>query len=647
MASSARDLSERRWPKVAAGAGVVVLVAAGATVVGARLLPRGPSDEALVASVTDEFLEAWSQRDWDRLSEQVVDDSAERATATHRQLQHSLDLTEVAFTPAGPEVGDDTATVPVEAQWEIAGLGTHSYETTLELTRVDAEEPTAPNDHWRLDWSASAVHPQLTPTGRGERVRVPSGRAPILGAAGTILATTREEVVVAAVPDQAVAGELLSETVAATTDADPAAIAGVLEQGGQEPRPLARLSRPAFEEIRDQLLAVPGVRFLAEPERIRQGPEVLTQLVGTVGEVTAEQLEELPDHYRAGDTAGRSGLEQAHETRLAGAPGEQARLVDAGGVAAVLAERAPEEPRPLQTTLDPGMAAAAEAALSGVAEPAAMVAVDVPSGELRAAVSTPVGGLARALRGRYPPGSTFKTVTAAALLGSGLRPNTVVDCPPTVTIHGRSFRNAGREGPGAISFDEAFRRSCNTAFTQLAVNLGSQALTETAETLGFNATLELGLPVADPSFPEPADDAELAAAAIGQARVETTPAHLASVAAAVAAGEWRPPVIVRGADSGPARPLPGAAASTLRQMMRGVVESGTGTAAQRPGEPVAGKTGSAEFGDGPPFDTHAWFHGFRGDVAFSVFVEGGGGGGSTAAPVAAAFLAQLESATSP
>lgn len=647
MAKSALDLSERRWPKLVVGVGTVVLLTAGATAVVARLLPRGPSDEALATSVTDEFLDAWSQKDWDRLSEQVLDETAARATATHQQLQDSLKLTGTTFTTGKPRVVDDTATVPVEAQWDLAGLGTHSYETTFELTRVDTDEPTAPNDHWRVDWSPSAVHPELTRTGRGERVRVPSGRAPILGTGGTVLAATREEVVVAVVPDHAVAADLLTKTVAATTDADRAGIAKVLKQGGQEPQPLARLSRPAFQQVRDQLLTVPGLRFLAETERIHHGPEVLTQLVGSVGEVTAEQLKELPGYYRAGDMAGRSGLERAHETRLAGTPAEQARLVDASGVTAVLAERTPREPRPLQTTLAPNMAEAAEAALAGVAQPAAMVAVDVPSGELRAAVSTPMGGFDRALRGLYPPGSTFKTVTATALLRDGLRPATVVNCPPTVTIYGRSFENAGDLGPGPIPFDEAFRRSCNTAFTQLAVDLGPQALTETAENFGFNTTLKLGLPAADPSFPDPRDDAELAAAAIGQARVQTTPAHLASIAAAVAAGEWRPPVVVRDADSGTARPLPGAVASTLREMMRGVVESGTGTAAQRPGEPVAGKTGSAEFGSGPPFDTHAWFHGFRGDVAFAVFVEGGGGGGETAAPVAAAFLAALEPTTAP
>lgn len=640
--ANAFTLPGGRWPTIVAGAGLAVLACAGIVLLGAWLLPQGPSDEELVASVTDEFLGAWGEQDWERLADQVVDDTAERAAATHQHVHESLELSDTSFRPSEPEVTGDTASVTVAAEWEVAGLGEHSYDTTLRLTRVDTEEPTAPNDHWRVDWSPSTAHPELSAGGRAERLRVPTGRAPILGADGTVLAASREDVVVAVSPDDAVAAEALLETVTAATDAERAEVAAVLEQSGREPRAVARLPRAAFEDVREQLLAVPGLRFLAERERIRHGPEIMAQLVGTVGEVTAEQLETLPDHYTAGDAAGRSGLERAHETTLAGAPAEQARLVDETGVVAVVAERPAQPPQPVQTTLDPDMAEAAQAALAGVGRPAALVAVDVPSGELRASVSTPPSGLNRALLGRYPPGSTFKTVTAAALLADDLRPEAVVSCPPTVTIHGRSFRNAGDLGPGPISFDEAFRRSCNTAFTQLGVDLGSEALASTAETLGFNTELRLGLPAADPSFPQPRDDAELAAAAIGQARVQTTPAHMASVAAAVAAGEWRPPVIVRGGDPVQARALPGATASRLRAMMRGVVETGTGTQAQRPGEPVAGKTGSAEFGSGPPFDTHAWFHGFRGDVAFAVFVEGGGSGGATAAPVASAFLAELE-----
>ena len=83
-------------------------------------------------------------------------------------------------------------------------------------------------------------------------------------------------------------------------------------------------------------------------------------------------------------------------------------------------------------------------------------------------------------------------------------------------------------------------------------------------------------------------------------------------------------------------------APTLREFMRLVVTSGTGTAANVAGEPVYGKTGTAEFGTRQPPQTHAWFVGFRGDLAFAVLVEGGGFGGEVAAPLAARFLRALD-----
>src|SRR5207248_5856186 len=110
-----------------------------------------------------------------------------------------------------------------------------------------------------------------------------------------------------------------------------------------------------------------------------------------------------------------------------------------------------------------------------------------------------------------------------------------------------------------------------------------------------------------------------------------------------ATGTWHPPTLVQDPPQGAGAAAPATVAApvvtALHQLMRAVVTSGTGTAANVPGPPVYGKTGTAEFGPATPPATHAWFIGFRGDVAFAVLVEGGGVGGRVAGPIAARFLA--------
>jgi len=371
-------------------------------------------------------------------------------------------------------------------------------------------------------------------------------------------------------------------------------------------------------------------------------------VAGSVGEATQEQLEALGAPYEPGDAVGQSGLQRSLERRLAGQPGGAVRVVAGPGegqpepvVVAVLHEFPMIEPDPVRTTLDPGVQEAARAALAPLASPSALVAVDVRTGEVRAVANAPLGGFDRALSGRYPPGSTFKVVTTVALLSHGLDPAATVPCPGTVSVGGRSFRNAGFAALGPISFRDAFAESCNTAFVGEAERLPAGMLEATARQFGFNVDYDIGVPVADARFPEPVDPVEHAAAAIGQGRVEATPLHMASVAAAVARGRWVPPRVLvdEPPDETLAEPLPPAVIAQLTELMRNAVAAGTGTGAQVPGEPVAGKTGTAEFGAGAR--THAWFVAFRGDLAVAVLVEGGGFGGAVAAPAAARFYAAV------
>ena len=141
----------------------------------------------------------------------------------------------------------------------------------------------------------------------------------------------------------------------------------------------------------------------------------------------------------------------------------------------------------VRTTLDVTYQKAATKALAGTGSKAAIVAVDVRTGEVRAVANRPYTGVPPALSGRYAPGSTFKIVTALAALRNGSTPSSTVSCPTTITSYGKVFKNYEKAPNRSMSLTEAFADSCNTAFIGLARSLPAGALASAAEDLGFNA----------------------------------------------------------------------------------------------------------------------------------------------------------------
>lgn len=631
----------------------VTVVVAGVALLGGfggGLLSRQPTPQEAVAAVADEWFAAWAEEDWARLQGLVADPSVD-AAAVHEQVDEAVRISAARFVAGEPVVEGDVATVPFTATWEIEGFGPYEYDSTLPLERhadtVSASPSPSPTADWRVDWAYSIVHPHHGAERRFERVRTFPPRAPILAADGSPLAVTGEVVAVGVAPGRVTDAHVVADALAAHAGADPQAVLALLARDDLVAEffyPVVELARPEFEAVRPALEPVPGVVFRAQQGRVNPVPELATALLGRTAEITAEQLDTLGEPYQVGDVVGRSGLEATYERQLAGEPERELRVVDDEGVVRTLMFVEATAPQPLRTTLSIPVQQAAEAALAGVADPAAIVAVDPATGAVRAAASKAEDGVDRALAARFPPGSTFKIVTAAALLANGWTPETIVECPEVVTLGGRAVTNAGDIGLGPVPLAEATAVSCNTAFAGEAVELGAGPLVATAETFGFNADYDVGLPAAGGSFPQPDDVAELAAAAFGQARVTASPLHMATVAAAAQSGTWRSPSLLTGA-APEERSLPPGAVAPLQTLLRGVVSSGTGTAADVPGSAVSGKTGSAEFGTGPPpLPTHAWFAGYREGLAFAVFVEGGGGGGSVAAPLAAQFLTALPAA---
>jgi cell division protein FtsI/penicillin-binding protein 2 len=252
----------------------------------------------------------------------------------------------------------------------------------------------------------------------------------------------------------------------------------------QAPVPVITYRESDYEERRARLESLPGAFVTESTQPLAPTRGFGQPLLGTYGEVTEEVVDASDGRYVAGDRAGLSGLQRQYDPTLAGDPGISV-VTDAG---ATLFEQPPTDGTDVETTLDQGVQAAAEEALADADtdRPAALVAVDVPSGEVLAVANSPSSGFDRAVTGRYPPGSTFKVATTYAYLTQGITtPDAVVPCPRTTTIDGRAFRNYENAFiPGRPTFFEDFTQSCNTAFVSLSPQLGDDDLSTAAGPTG-------------------------------------------------------------------------------------------------------------------------------------------------------------------
>ena len=615
---------------------MLALVLAG-LVFGGLLTGCGGSSSPRPNATVQAFLTSWGRRDWAAMNRLIEHPPADFAAVNTAALS-DLRVTRASYLAGALTQGSGTATAQVTEVFELAGVGDWVVHSKLHLVEHSGR--------WLVEWSPGTIDPSLTSGAHFVVETTWAARAQILGAGGVGL-TTQAPMVIVGLEGRYVKNPAKLAAAPAIAGAPSQAVSQALVAAKAHPtwfEPVFTITQARYLELKPTLYPLPGTVFETTAVRAAITPGLEAHVVGGVGPITAQELSELGEPYNAASVVGQTGLEQVYQTQLAGTPGETIKVVGANGATeATLATFSPKPGRPLETSIDPLVQKAAEAALSGVRKKAAFVAVRASTGQVLAIVSDPSAyGFDQALDGAFPPGSTFKTITSTALIGGGLSPSSPASCPSAIVVDGVVFHNAEGDAP-VQNLAQAFAESCNTAFIALAtLHLDDSSLPAAAATYDIGKTPAMGLAAFGGEVPRASSEADLAASAIGQGKVLVSPLDMAMVAAAIDSGIDREPRLVAGAPDDRARTyaLGKAVVNDLHEMMADVVASGTAAHTGLPAGTYA-KTGTAEYGSGSPPPTDAWLIGFNGDIAFAVLVVDGGYGGPTDGPIAAKFLDAL------
>jgi len=451
---------------------------------------------------------------------------------------------------------------------------------------------------------------------------------------------------------------------------------------------------------------LPGIRIEVLPRRDYLFDDTASHMIGYTGEINQEELEERQwENYQGGDQIGKRGFEKIYEEELRGEKGTLYMEVDAHGFEQrQLKGKEPLPGNDLQLTIDLDLQLAAEEAMADKA--GAVVAMDVRSGRILAFVSAPpvhledfIGGIStknwqallndikrplvhKTIQGQYPPGSTYKVITALAGLSKGvINPNTVFYCSGSMAFGNRRYGCWKEGGHGPVSLHRALAESCDVYFYQVGLKVGVDSLAEYANRMGLGHKTGIEfeyeksglIPTANwkkLAKGEPWQEGETLSIAIGQGFNLVTPLQVCQMTSALANGGvlYKPFLLEKVIDPegqvirefGPTIDVELIGMEQYLALIRdglvGAVNDrhGTARAAQLKDVTVAGKTGTAQVVTMETFKAtseedvaykhrdHAWFTSFAPaedpQIAVTVLVEHGGHGGSAAAPVAKKVL---------
>jgi hypothetical protein len=526
---------------------------------------------------------------------------SDQPTEAHTELNQAwagLQATRLDATVLGSRYTEDTGSVNYRFTWQLPKKRTWTYDGVLPMVR---DEGT-----WRVRWSPSALHPRLGEHQTLELRADPPRRASVNESGGTeVLAPGslyRYQL------DAARAGGDLMGTAKVVADVlrqfdntlNPQRLA---EQASSNNGPLDLITlRPSdHDKVAGALDALPGVIVTPQAEMLPTDDGFAPAVVNEVKKTVQDELD------------GEAGWRVVSVN-------QNSADVD------VLNEVAPKAAPSITLTLNRLVQDAAQHAVDGQWRKAMLVVLRPSTGEILAVAQNGAADAdgPAATTGLYPPGSTFKIITAGAALANKMAtPDSMVGCPGQIDIGTRTIPNYDKFDLGVVPLAKAFANSCNTTFAELASRMSPTALTVAASQFGIGPDYTIpGLTTVTGMTPSTVDLAERTEDGFGQGKVLVTPFGMALAAATVAAGKTPVPRLIVGTETsqtGENPPVDPVVLDGLRGMMRQVVTNGTAKAIDGLGE-VYGKTGEAEFQGG----SHAWFTGYRGDLAFAGLIVGGG-----------------------
>ncbi|HYO02385.1 MAG TPA: penicillin-binding transpeptidase domain-containing protein [Mycobacterium sp.] len=573
--------------------GLLTVLAVVATVGGLSACTPKPNGPEPVATA---FFTALAKGDTGTAAD--LSDRPAVARAALNEAWAGLQATTLDAQILGSKYAEDTGSIAYRYTWHLPKNRTWTYDGQLNMVREEGR--------WEVRWSATGLHPNL---GENQtfalRAEVPP-RASVNERGGSDV--LRPGFLYNYALDAKAAGGDLMPTATAVADTlrrfDPTLDAQRLAETASslaKPLDLITLRQADRDAVAPAIGSLPGVVITPHAELLPTDDGFAPDIINQVKKSVVDELD--------------------------GQAGWRVVSVNQNGADVDVLDETPGAPAPSVTiSLDRAVQDAAQDAVDMVGRKAMIVAIKPSTGEILAVAQNAAADAdgPAATTGLYPPGSTFKIVTAGAAIDRDMAtPNTLLGCPGHIDIGQRTIPNYGGFDLGTVPMSRAFANSCNTTFAELASRMPPRGLTTAAAQYGIGTDYVVdGITTVTGSVPPTVNLTERTEDGFGQGRVLVSPFGMALAAATVAAGKTPVPQLIEGRHtevSGDTPTITPKMVDGLRPMMQLVVTNGTAKDLNGSGD-VRGKTGEAEFEGG----SHAWFAGYRGDLAFAALIVGGG-----------------------